>query len=591
MSTQAYSFLFVGLSFALYIGIAFWSRAASTREFYVAGGGVHPIVNGMATAADWMSAASFLSVAGLIAFAGRDGSVYIIGWTGGFVLLALLLAPYLRKFGRFTVPEFIGDRYYSNAARVVAVICLLLISFTYIAGQMRGVGIVFSRFLEVDINTGVVVGMAIVFVYAVMGGMKGITYTQVAQYCVLIFAFLVPAVFLSIMWTDNPIPQLGFGSRLNDGSGLTVLQKLDQVTTELGFSAYTQSNRSVIDSVAIVTALMIGTAGLPHVIVRFFTVPRVSDARRSAGWALAFICVMYTTIPAVAVFARLNLSESVNETPYASAPAWVKNWENTGLIAWQDKNDDGIIQYRAGAPFAPAKPEFTAARGRHGERLLRNAPSASANEIYVDPDIMVMANPEIAGLPGWVIGLIAAGAIAAALSTAAGLLLVISSSVSHDLLKRTFAPTISERAELRLARLAAVAAILVSGWFGINPPAFVAQTVAFAFGLAAATLFPAIVLGIFSKRVNQPGAVAGMLAGLVFTLGYIVYFNFMAPELNRPEHWLLGISPTEIGALGALLNVATTVVVSRVTAPPPVAVQEMVDDLRIPSGAGIAHRH
>ncbi len=591
MSNQAYSFLFVGLSFALYIGIAFWSRAASTREFYVAGGGVHPIVNGMATAADWMSAASFLSVAGLIAFAGRDGSVYIIGWTGGFVLLALLLAPYLRKFGRFTVPEFIGDRYYSNTARVVAVICLLLISFTYIAGQMRGVGIVFSRFLEVDINTGVMVGMAIVFVYAVMGGMKGITYTQVAQYCVLIFAFLVPAVFLSIMWTDNPIPQLGFGSRLNDGSGLTVLQKLDQVTTELGFSAYTQSNRSVIDSVAIVTALMIGTAGLPHVIVRFFTVPRVSDARRSAGYALAFICVMYTTIPAVAVFARLNLSESVNETPYASAPAWVKNWENTGLIAWQDKNDDGIIQYRAGAPFAPAKPEFTTERGRHGERLLRNAPSASANEIYVDPDIMVMANPEIAGLPGWVIGLIAAGAIAAALSTAAGLLLVISSSVSHDLLKRTFAPTISERSELRLARLAAVAAILVAGWFGINPPAFVAQTVAFAFGLAAATLFPAIVLGIFSKRVNQAGAVAGMLAGLVFTLGYIVYFNFMAPELNRPEHWLLGISPTGIGTLGALLNVVTTVVISRVTAPPPVAVQEMVDDLRIPSGAGIAHRH
>jgi cation/acetate symporter len=591
MSNQAYSFLFVGLSFALYIGIAFWSRAASTREFYVAGGGVHPIVNGMATAADWMSAASFLSVAGLIAFAGRDGSVYMIGWTGGFVLLALLLAPYLRKFGRFTVPEFIGDRYYSNTARVVAVICLLLISFTYIAGQMRGVGIVFSRFLEVDINTGVMVGMAIVFVYAVMGGMKGITYTQVAQYCVLIFAFLVPAVFLSIMWTDNPIPQLGFGSRLNDGSGLTVLQKLDQVTTELGFSAYTQSNRSVIDSVAIVTALMIGTAGLPHVIVRFFTVPRVSDARRSAGYALAFICVMYTTIPAVAVFARLNLSESVNETPYASAPAWVKNWENTGLIAWQDKNDDGIIQYRAGAPFAPAKPEFTAARGRHGERLLSNAPSTSANEIYVDPDIMVMANPEIAGLPGWVIGLIAAGAIAAALSTAAGLLLVISSSVSHDLLKRTFAPNISERAELRLARLAAVAAILVAGWFGINPPAFVAQTVAFAFGLAAATLFPAIVLGIFSKRVNQAGAVAGMLAGLVFTLGYIVYFNFMAPELNRPEHWLLGISPTGIGSLGALLNVVTTVVISRVTAPPPVAVQEMVDDLRIPSGAGIAHRH
>lgn len=591
MSNQAYSFLFVGLSFALYIGIAFWSRAASTREFYVAGGGVHPIVNGMATAADWMSAASFLSVAGLIAFAGRDGSVYLIGWTGGFVLLALLLAPYLRKFGRFTVPEFIGDRYYSNTARVVAVICLLFISFTYIAGQMRGVGIVFSRFLEVDINTGVVVGMAIVFFYAVMGGMKGITYTQVAQYCVLVFAFLVPAIFLSIMWTGNPVPQLGFGSTLNDGSGLSVLQKLDQVTTELGFRAYSERNRSLIDSTAIVAALMIGTAGLPHVIVRFFTVPRVSDARRSAGWALAFICVVYTTIPAVAVFARLNLSESINGAPYATAPAWVKNWENTGLIAWQDKNDDGIIQYRAGSALSPDKPEFTAARGRHGERLLRNAPSANANELYVDPDIMVMANPEIAGLPGWVIGLIAAGAIAAALSTAAGLLLVISSSVSHDLLKRTFAPTISERSELRLARLAAVAAILIAGWFGINPPAFVAQTVAFAFGLAAATLFPAIVLGIFSKRVNQPGAVAGMLAGLVFTLGYIVYFNFMAPELNRPEHWLLGISPTGIGALGALLNVATTVVVSRVTAPPPVAVQEMVDDLRIPSGAGIAHHH
>lgn len=591
MSTQAYSFLFVGLSFALYIAIAFWSRAASTREFYVAGGGVHPIVNGMATAADWMSAASFLSVAGLIAFAGRDGSVYLIGWTGGFVLLALLLAPYLRKFGRFTVPEFIGDRYYSNTARVVAVICLLFISFTYIAGQMRGVGIVFSRFLEVDINTGVVVGMAIVFFYAVMGGMKGITYTQVAQYCVLVFAFLVPAIFLSIMWTGNPVPQLGFGSTLNDGSGLSVLQKLDQVTTELGFRAYSERNRSLIDSTAIVAALMIGTAGLPHVIVRFFTVPRVSDARRSAGWALAFICVVYTTIPAVAVFARLNLSESINGAPYATAPAWVKNWENTGLIAWQDKNDDGIIQYRAGSALSPDKPEFTEARGVHGQRLLSNNPAPGANEIYVDPDIMVMANPEIAGLPGWVIGLIAAGAVAAALSTAAGLLLVISSSVSHDLVKRTFAPAISERAELRLARLAAVAAILIAGWFGINPPAFVAQTVAFAFGLAAATLFPAIVLGIFSKRVNQPGAVTGMLAGLVFTLGYIVYFNFMAPELNRPEHWLLGISPTGIGALGALLNAGVAVVISRVTAPPPVAVQEMVDDLRIPSGAGIAHHH
>ena len=591
MSAQAYSYLFVGLSFALYIGIAIWSRVGSTREFYVAGGGVHPVLNGMATGADWMSAASFLSVAGLIAFAGRDGSVYLIGWTGGFVLLALLLAPYLRKFGRFTVPEFVGDRYYSNTARVVAVICLLFISFTYIAGQMRGVGIVFSRFLEVDINTGVVIGMGIVFFYAVMGGMKGITYTQVAQYCVLVFAFLVPAIFLSMMWTGNPIPQLGFGGTLNDGSGLSVLQKLDQVTTELGFNAYTERQRSLIDSAAIVTALMIGTAGLPHVIVRFFTVPRVSDARRSAGWALAFICVVYTTIPAVAVFARLNLSESLDGTPYAEAPAWVKNWENTGLIAWLDKNGDGVIQYRAGSALSPDKPEFTEARGPQGQRLLRNDAAPGANEIYVDRDIMVMANPEIAGLPAWVVGLIAAGAVAAALSTAAGLLLVISSAISHDLLKRTFVPSIGERGELRCARLAAVAAILVAGWFGINPPAFVAQTVAFAFGMAAASLFPAILLGIFSKRANQPGAIAGMLAGLIFTLGYIVYFNFIAPERNSADHWLLGISPIGIGALGALLNIGVNLTVSRVTAPPPAAVQDLIDDIRIPSGAGIAHHH
>jgi len=591
MSTQGYSYLFVGLSFALYIAIAIWSRAASTREFYVAGGGVHPVLNGMATGADWMSAASFLSVAGLIAFAGRDGSVYLIGWTGGFVLLALLLAPYLRKFGRFTVPEFVGDRYYSDTARVVAVICLLFISFTYIAGQMRGVGIVFSRFLEVEINTGVVVGMAIVFVYAVLGGMKGITYTQVAQYCVLIFAFLVPAVFLSILFTGNPIPQLGFGSALADGSGLSVLEKLDRVVVELGFAPYSQSQRDPVDSAAIVVALMIGTAGLPHVIVRFFTVPRVSDARRSAGWALFFICVMYTTIPAVAVFARLNLSTTVNEVPYAQAPAWVKNWENTGLIAWQDKNGDGVIQYRAGAAFAPPKPEFAAGRGSHGQRLVTNAPTANANELYVDPDILVMANPEIANLPGWVVGLIAAGAIAAALSTAAGLLLVISSAISHDLLKRTFAPNIGERGELLCARLASAAAVLIAGWFGIHPPAFVAQTVAFAFGLAAASLFPAILLGIFSRRANRPGAIAGMLAGLVFTLGYIVYFNFVAPELNQPEHWLWGISPIGIGTLGAALNVLVALTVSALTAPPPAAVQDLVDDIRIPTGAGIAHHH
>ena len=591
MDAQVLSYIFVGASFALYIGIALWSRVGSTKDFYVAGGGVPPVINGMATAADWMSAASFLSVAGLLAFTGRDAAVYMIGWTGGYVLLALLLAPYLRKFGRFTVPEFIGDRYYSRVARVTAVVCLIFISFTYIAGQMRGVGIVFSRFLEVEIETGVVVGMAIVFCYAVLGGMKGITYTQVAQYCVLIFAFLVPAVFMSIMWTDNPIPQLGFGDTLNDGSGLTVLQKLDQVTVELGFTAYTSGTRSMIDSLAIVAALMIGTAGLPHVIVRFFTVPKVSDARKSAGYALVFICVMYTTIPAVAAFSRLNLSESVNETPYAQAPAWISNWENTGLIAWQDKNNDGVIQYRAGAAFDPVKPQFTGERGQHGERLLSNTATESANEVYVDRDIMVMANPEIAQLPNWVIALIAAGAVAAALSTAAGLLLVISSSIAHDLMKRTFMPTISDKRELLYARLAAVAAILVAGWFGINPPGFVAQTVAFAFGLAAASLFPPIVMGIFSKRINNVGAVAGMLCGLVFTLSYIVFFNFVSPELNNAEHWLFGISSTGIGAIGALLNMVVAVAVSRLGDAPPQAVQDMVDDIRIPAGAGIAHHH
>ena len=591
MDTQLLSYIFVGASFALYIGIAIWSRVASTKEFYVAGGCVHPVVNGMATAADWMSAASFLSVAGLLAFAGRDAAVYMIGWTGGYVLLALLLAPYLRKFGRFTVPEFIGDRYYSDIARVVAVICLIFISFTYIAGQMRGVGIVFSRFLEVDISTGVVIGMAIVFFYAVMGGMKGITYTQVAQYCVLIFAFLVPAVFLSIMWTDNPIPQLGFGDRLNDGSGLTVLEKLDQVTVELGFGAYTAATRSKIDSLAIVAALMVGTAGLPHVIVRFFTVPKVSDARKSAGYALAFICVMYTTIPAVAAFSRLNLSESINETPYAEAPAWFSKWENTGLIAWRDKNDDGVIQYRAGAALDPVKPQFTETRGKHGERSLSNQPTDNANEIYVDRDIMVMANPEIAQLPNWVVALIAAGAVAAALSTAAGLLLVISASISHDLMKRTLLPNITDKQELLFARLAAIAAIIIAGWFGINPPAFVAQTVAFAFGMAAASLFPAIMLGIFSKRVNRQGAIAGMLVGLAATVSYIVYFNFVAPELNSAKHWIFGISPTGFGTVGALLNIAVTLGVSRMTAPPPAEIQDLVDDIRIPAGAGVAHHH
>ena len=582
MDAQSFSYLFVGLSFALYIGIAFWTRANSTKQFYVAGGGVHPVLNGMATGADWMSAASFLSVAGIVAFSGRDGSVYLIGWTGGYVLLALLLAPYLRKFGRYTVPDFIGERYYSKTARTVAVLCLIFISFTYIAGQMRGVGIVFSRFLEVDINTGVIIGMVIVFFYAVMGGMKGITYTQVAQYCVLVFAFMVPAVFLSIMWTNNPIPQLGLGSQLNDGSGLTVLQKLDQVTVDLGFHAYTGSIRSTLDTLMIIVTLMIGTAGLPHVIVRFFTVPKVSDARLSAGYALLFIAVIYTTIPAVAGFSRLNLTDSVNEVAYQDAPEWVGKWESTGLIAWQDKNADGRIQYRAGHALVPTKPQFTDARGQYGQRLLENAPSDSENEIYVDRDIMVIANPEIAGLPNWVIGLIAAGAVAAALSTAAGLLLVISSSISHDLLKSTFMPSITDRQELLAARLAAATAIVIAGWFGIHPPAFVAQVVAFAFGMAAASLFPAIVLGIFSERINKEGAIAGMIVGLVFSLGYIVYFVFINPHQNNADFWFWGISTTGIGGIGAALNMITAYTVSRFFDAPPTGVILLLKHIRRP---------
>ena len=563
MSTQLLTYLFVGASFALYIGIAVWSRAGSTKDFYVAGGGVHPVVNGMATAADWMSAASFIFMAGIISFMGRDGSVYLLGWTGGYVLLALLLAPYLRKFGRFTVPDFIGERYYSKTARLVAVICLIFVSFTYVAGQMRGVGIVFSRFLEVDVATGVVIGMAVVFMYAVLGGMKGITYTQVAQYCVLIFAYMVPAIFISIMITGNPIPQLGFGSEVADGSGLSVLQKLDSVLTDLGFSTYTQGSKSTMDVFAITAALMFGTAGLPHVLVRFFTVPKVSDARKSAGYALAFIAILYTTAPAVASFARLNLVDTVHNTAYEQAPQWFTNWETTGLVGWQDKNHDGLMQYSAGAD----------------------------NEVKIDRDIMVLANPEIADLPGWVIALVAAGGVAAALSTAAGLLLVISSSVSHDLLKQTLMPTITEKQELLFARIAAAVAVCIAGLFGIYPPAFVAQVVAFAFGLAAASLFPAIVLGIFSKRVNKQGAIAGMLLGLIFTFVYILYFKFISPELNSTENWLLGISPEGIGFIGMLLNIIAAFGVSHFTAPPPVEVQDLVDDIRIPSGAAVAHSH
>ncbi|MGB2376004.1 MAG: sodium:solute symporter family protein [Porticoccaceae bacterium] len=563
MSTQMLTYLFVGASFALYIGIAIWSRAGSTKDFYVAGGGVHPVVNGMATAADWMSAASFISMAGIIAFMGRDGSVYLMGWTGGYVLLALLLAPYLRKFGRFTVPDFIGERYYSNTARVVAVVCLIFVSFTYVAGQMRGVGIVFSRFLEVDIETGVVIGMAIVFMYSVLGGMKGITYTQVAQYCVLIFAYMVPAIFISIMITGNPIPQLGFGAEVSDGSGLSVLAKLDKVLLDLGFNSYTEGSKSTIDVFAITAALMFGTAGLPHVLVRFFTVPKVSDARKSAGYALVFIAILYTTAPAVASFARLNLVDTINETPYAEAPQWFTNWETTGLVAWQDKNNDSLMQYSVG----------------------------SANEISIDRDIMVLANPEIADLPGWVIALVAAGGVAAALSTAAGLLLVISSAISHDLLKKTFMPSISDKQELLFARIAAAIAVCIAGLFGIYPPAFVAQVVAFAFGLAAASLFPALLLGIFSKRINKQGAISGMLTGLLFTFSYIVYFKFVAPELNTADHWLLGISPEGIGFLGMLLNIAVACAVSKFNAPPPMSVQHMIDTIRIPTDAGAAQNH
>jgi cation/acetate symporter len=568
MSVQYWTYLIVGLSFALYIGIAIWARVGSTKEFYVAGGGVHPIANGMATAADWMSAASFISMAGLISFMGYDGAVYLLGWTGGYVLLALLLAPYLRKFGKFTVPDFVGDRYYSDTARLVAVVCALFVSFTYVAGQMRGVGIVFSRFLEVDITMGVIIGMAIVFFYAVLGGMKGITYTQVAQYCVLIFAYMVPAIFISIMLTGHVLPQTGMGATLADGSGVYLLDKLDGLHQQLGFAPYTEGSKSTIDVFAITLALMVGTAGLPHVIVRFFTVPKVRDARRSAGWALLFIAILYTTAPAVATFARVNMVETINGsdaqgTPYAEAPTWVGNWEKTGLIKWEDKNADGRMFY--------AKDE--------------------RNEMTIDRDIMVLANPEIAKLPAWVIALIAAGGLAAALSTAAGLLLVISSAISHDLLKKVLMPNISEKQELLYARIAAAVAIGIAGLLGIYPPGFVAEVVAFAFGLAAASFFPAILLGIFDKRTNAIGAVSGMVIGLVFTIGYILWFKgvFMAPmAANLPENWLFGISPEGIGSVGMLLNFAVAIVVSRLTAPPPQHVQDLVDSIRVPRGAGAA---
>nr|WP_298147286.1 sodium:solute symporter family protein [uncultured Pseudomonas sp.] len=588
MDTQTLIYLFVGATFALYIGIALWTRAGSTSEYYVASKGVHPILNGMATGADWMSAASFISMAGIISFVGLDGSVYLMGWTGGYVLLAMCLAPYLRKFGKFTVPDFIGERYYSQTARLVAVVCVIFISFTYVAGQMRGVGIVFSRYLEVDINTGVIIGMCIVFFYSVLGGMKGITYTQVAQYCVMIFAYMVPAVYISMMITGNPIPQLGFGSDVV-GTSTSVLERLNGLSTELGFNTYTDGSKSTIDVFFITMALMVGTAGLPHVIVRFFTTPTVRAARLSAGYALLFIAILYTTAPAIAAFARTNLLTSIPGISYSEAPQWVTNWEKSGLIAWLDKNGDGKIQYGPGAPFAGA-PTFAAERGAHGERLVTNAPTPAATELYVDRDIMVLANPEIAGLPGWVIALIAAGGLAAALSTAAGLLLVISTSISHDLLKSNIMPNISEKGELLAARIAAGVAVVVAGLFGIYPPAFVAQVVAFAFGLAAASFFPAIVMGIFSKKMNKEGAIAGMVVGLAFTFSYIVYYKFINPTAG-PADWWFGISPEGIGTLGMLFNFGVSIIVAKVTAAPPEHIQHIIEDIRIPRGAGAAIDH
>ena len=582
MDAQLLTYVFVGFSFALYIGIAIWSRASSTNDFYIAGKGVHPIANGMATAADWMSAASFISMAGLIAFLGKDGSVYLMGWTGGYVLLALLLAPYLRKFGQYTVPDFIGTRYYSNLARLVAVLCLIFISFTYVAGQMRGVGIVFSRFLEVDINLGVIIGMCIVFFYAVLGGMKGITYTQVAQYCVLIFAYLVPAIFISILMTGNPIPQLGFGDTIVN-SDTYLLDKLDKVTGELGFNAYTENTKTKIDIFCITAALMFGTAGLPHVIVRFFTVPKVSDARKSAGYALIFIAILYSTAPAVSAFARMNFIDSVQEVNYQEAPGWFKNWENIGLIAWKDKNNDGLIQYSTGNALNDVKPRFNDNRGSSGERAIDNKPDmTNTNEIYIDRDIMVLANPEIAKLPAWVIALVAAGALAAALSTAAGLLLVISASISHDLLKKTFMPKITEKQELFYARCSAAVAIFIAGLFGIYPPGFVAQVVAFAFGLAAATIFPALFLGIFYKRLNKEGAIAGMLAGLAVTSFYIINFKFINNNSNSSEFWFLGISPEGFGFVGMIINFVVSLSVCFFFKKPPENIDQMVDNLRNP---------
>ncbi|MCY4383019.1 MAG: cation acetate symporter [Nitrospinae bacterium] len=566
---KIWTFIIVGLSFALYIGIAWRAKAESTSDFYVAGSRVGAVANGMATAAGWMSAASFISMAGMMSFLGRDGAMYLMGWTGGYVLLALLLAPYLRKFGKYTVPDFVGERYYSQTARVAALVCAIFVSFTYVAGQMRGVGVVFARFLEVPVEFGVIIGMAIVFIYAVTGGQKGITYTQVAQYCVLIFAYMLPTFFISLLMTDTLLPQIGFGAELTTEPGTSLLDKLDGLSQDLGFAAYTgRGSKTVIDVFFITLSLMVGTAGLPHVITRFFTVPRVKDARLSAGWALLFIVILYATAPAVAAFARTNLLTTVHNAEYARVPDWFSKWEETGLIRFSDKNQDGRIQYYNDRN--PVFAEYAAGQGWQG------------NELYIDRDIIVLANPEIAQLPAWIIALVAAGGLAAALSTAAGLLLVLSMSVSHDLMKKVIRPDITEQQELRYARLAAAGAVIIAGYFGINPPGFVAQVVAFAFGLAASSFFPVIVLGIFSKRMNRAGAIAGMICGMSFTTAYIIYFKFISPEANTAEHWLWGISPEGIGGIGMLLNFGVALVLSSFTSPPPTAVQDMVEKIRIP---------
>ena len=591
MSILSWTYIMVGLTFGIYIFIAWASRVKDVKGFYVAGARVPAIANGMATAADWMSAASFISMAGLISFMGYEGCIYLMGWTGGYVLLALLLAPYLRKFGKYTVPDFVGDRYYSSAARSVALVCAIFVSFTYVAGQMRGVGIVFSRFLQVDVNTGVLIGMMVVFLYAVLGGMKGITWTQVAQYCVLIIAYLIPAIAISMRITGHFIPQIGFGSTVTTGTnaGMFLLDVLDKLNTDLGFAAYTSAfgagNKSMIDVFCITFALMVGTAGLPHVIIRFYTVPSVRAARISAGFALMFIAILYTTAPSVAGFARYNMLNTLEDKPYASAPSWFKNWEKTGLVAWLDKNNDGIINYRSGAPF-DGKPEFTDKPGASGQRLVTNQATSNQNELYVDRDIMVLANPEIANLPAWVVALVAAGGLAAALSTASGLLLVISSSISHDLYFRMINPNATEKARLLLGRIMIGVAVCIAGYFGIHPPGFVAQVVAFAFGLAASSFFPILVLGIFYKRATKEGAIVGMACGILFTAIYIIQIKFFAVK-----PWFLGISAEGIGTVGMLLNFALTLIVSQFTSPPPQDVQEMVESIRYPRGAGEAAAH